>query len=295
MPLQKIQTQLLEIAYEDEGPSLGPVVFLLHGWPDDARAWDQVAPVLHAGGFRTIAPYFRGFGPTRFLEASTIRDGSGVALAQDVIDLADALGISSFSVAGHDWGARVAYILAGLFPERIHSIATMALAFQPRGEFRVPDLSQSRLFWYQWFMCVEGGAAAVRADPVGFARIQWDTWSPSGWYEEKDFLRTSSSFENPDWVDITLHGYRSRWMPAESDPLYSALQRTLSKIDRLLTPTLVIHGSADSCDEPSGFEGMERYFTGNFKKLLLEGIGHFPPREAPGVVAEALAGHYIGK
>lgn len=293
MPLQTIRTSLLEVAYEDEGPSLGPVIFLLHGWPDDVRTWDKVAPALHAEGFRTIAPYLRGFGPTRFLSDVTIRDGRGVALAQDVIDLADALGIATFSVAGHDWGARAAYILAGLFPERVQRLAAMALTFQPRGEFHIPAFSQARLFWYQWFMCVDGGLEAVRADPAGFARIQWDTWSPSGWYEEKDFMQTSASFENPDWVEITLHGYRSRWLAEETDTLYSALQRTLSKVDRLHTSALIIHGSADSCDEPAGFDGMEQYFTGPYKKLLLDGVGHFPPREAPGSVAEALITHFI--
>src|SRR5216683_3457534 len=132
MPLLHARSQLLEIAYEEGGAGDGPVILLLHGWPDDIRGWRQVAPRLQAAGFRTITPYLRGFGPTRFLSHETVRDGRGVALAQDAIDLADALGIDTFAVAGHDWGARAAYTLAALFPERVTSVTGIALAFQPR-------------------------------------------------------------------------------------------------------------------------------------------------------------------
>lgn len=282
-----VNTETLTIAYEDEGPREGPAVMLLHGWPDDARAWRKVAPELQAAGFRTITPYLRGFGPTHFLSPSTIRDGRGVALAQDAIDLADALGLTRFSVLGHDWGARAAYTLAALFPDRITRIAAISVAFQPRGVFKVPSFSQSRLFWYQWFMSVDAGATAVRTDPVGFARIQWDTWSPAGWYKEGEFITTAVSFTNPDWVDITLNAYRGRYREEAVDPRYEELQRHLTTIDKLSTPTLMIQGGADTCDEPSSSEGLEYCYTGGYKRLLLEGIGHFVPREAPKAVADA--------
>ena len=220
-----IKTSLLEISFLDEGPRQGPVIFLLHGWPDDIRAWSLVAPILNAAGFRTIIPYLRGFGPTRFLSKDTLRDGRGFALAQDTIDLADALGVTSFFVDGHDWGARAAYLLAALWTDRISKIAAIALAFQPRGEFPIPSFPQARLFWYQWFMCTEGGAAAIRRDPVGFSKIQWDTWSPEAWYREEEFQKTAMSFANPDWAAITLHGYRSRFLPETVDHRYDELQR----------------------------------------------------------------------
>lgn len=289
-----IKTSLLEISFLDEGPRNGPVIFLLHGWPDDIRAWGQVSPILNTAGFRTIIPYLRGFGPTRFLAKDTTRDGRGVALAQDVIDLADALGINSFSVAGHDWGARAAYLLAALWPSRISKIAVMALAFQPRGEFPIPSFPQARLFWYQWFMCTDGGAAAVKRDPVGFSKIQWDTWSPEGWYSEEEFEKTAASFGNPDWASVTLHGYRSRFLAEATDHRYDELQHRIKNIAQLKTPTLVISGGSDACDPPSSFDEMEHSFTGGYELLTLEGIGHFPPREAPDTVAKALVRHFNG-
>ncbi|HVU94605.1 MAG TPA: alpha/beta hydrolase [Puia sp.] len=287
-----IRTALLEISFLDVGPRQGPVIFLIHGWPDDIRAWFKVAPYLNAAGFRTIIPYLRGFGLTRFLATDTTRDGRGIALAQDVIDLADALGISDFFVAGHDWGARAAYLLAALFPSRVHKIAAMALAFQPRGEFPIPSFPQARLFWYQWFMCTEGGAAAVKRDPVGFSKLQWDTWSPAGWYDEEEFFKTAESFRNPDWAAVTLHGYRSRFLPEPIDHRYDDLQRRMSGIALLSTPTLVINGASDSCDPPSSFEEGDHNFVAGYELLTLDGMGHFPSREAPETVAKALIRHF---
>jgi pimeloyl-ACP methyl ester carboxylesterase len=288
-----VKTSLLEICFLDEGPRQGPVVFLLHGWPDDVWAWKTIAPALNAAGFRTIAPYLRGFGPTRFLARDTARDGRGIALVQDVIDLADALGITSFSVAGHDWGARAAYQLAALFPSRVRKIAAMALAFQPRGEFPTPSYPQARLFWYQWFMCTDGGAAAVKRDPVGFSKMQWDTWSPTGWYSEEEFEKTAESFTNPDWPAITLQGYRSRVMPEEmKDRRYDHLQQRMSGIAQLKVPTLVINGAADGCDLAAGFEDIDHNFSGGYELLTLDGVGHFVPREAPEEVARELIRHF---
>lgn len=287
-----IKTSLLDISYLDEGPRQGPAIFFLHGWPDDIHAWSDVTPTLNAAGYRTITPYLRGFGLTRFLAKETIRDGRGVALAQDTIDLADALHLTNFYVAGHDWGARAAYLLAALFPSRVTKIAAMSLAFQPRGEFPIPSFPQARLFWYQWFMCTDGGAAAVRRDPIGFSRIQWDTWSPTHWYEEEDFVKTADSFNNPDWAAITLNGYRSRFLPESTDHRYDGLQRRMSGIAQLKTPTLVISGAADTCDPPSTFEEMDHSFTGGYELLTLKDVGHFPPREAPGSVAKALLRHF---
>ena len=287
-----IKTSVLEISFLDEGPRQGPVVFLLHGWPDDIRAWAVVGPLLNTAGFRTIIPYLRGFGLTRFLSKDTVRDGRGFALAQDVIDLADALGVRNFFVAGHDWGARAAYLLAALFPSRVDKIATMSLAFQPRGEFPIPSFPQARLFWYQWFMCTDGGAAAVRRDPAGFSRIQWDTWSPEGWYEEEDFVETAASFMNPDWASVTLSGYRSRFVPEPVDHRYDELQHRMSGIAQLKTPTLTISGGADRCDTPSSFEEMDHSFTGRYELMTLEYVGHFPTREAPEAVGRALVRHF---
>ena len=225
------------------------------------------------------------------MSPETCRDARGVALAQDAIDLADALGIQTFAVVGHDWGARAAYTLAALFPERITRVVALALAFQPRGEFNLPAFSQARRFWYQWFMTLDGGADAVRADPKGFARIQWDTWSPPGWFDDAEFEATARSFTNPDWAEITLNGYRGRWRSEQFDSRYDDLQRRLNVIETLDTPTLMIQGGSDFCDEPAESEGMERHFIGGYRRIVLDGVGHFPPREASEVVANGALAH----
>jgi pimeloyl-ACP methyl ester carboxylesterase len=140
-------------------------------------------------------------------------------------------------------------------------------------------------------MCLDSGAEAVRADPKGFARIQWDTWSPPGWFDDSEFEETAKSFANPDWADITLNAYRWRWRPEPFDRRYDALQERLGSVETLGTPTLMIQGGADSCDEPADSEGQEKYFTGPYQRLVLEGVGHFPAREAPGKVADAVLAH----
>ncbi|MGA7814386.1 alpha/beta fold hydrolase, partial [Caballeronia sp.] len=222
----------------------------------------------------------------------TVRDGSAVALAQDAIDLADAIGIDGFSVIGHDWGARAAYTLAALIPGRVERIAALALAFQPNGTFALPGFSQARKFWYQWFMALDGGPAAVAADPKGFARLQWDTWSPPGWFDDEEFALSAAAFDNPDWIRVTLNGYRRRWRDGEaSDPGYGKLSERLRGMDALSTPTLMIQGGADFCDEPALSEGLERHFTGGYRRIVFDGVGHFPLREAPDDVADAVIAH----
>ncbi|VXC72723.1 conserved hypothetical protein [Burkholderia sp. 8Y] len=286
-------TPTLDIAYADAGPAGGPPVILLHGWPDAARAWSNVAARLNAAGYRTIVPELRGAGGTRFLRAGTVRDGSGVALAQDAVDLADALGIARFDVVGHDWGARAAYTLAALFPERVRRMAAIALAFQPRGKFTLPaDFAQARRFWYQWFMSLDDAPDAVAADPKGFARIQWDTWSPPGWFDEAEFAATARAFENPDWVPITLNAYRRRWRSDEpSDPALEPLHERLATVERIGVPALMMQGGSDFCDDVSTSEGQEGCFTAGYRRVVIDGAGHFPPREAPDAVADALIAH----
>jgi pimeloyl-ACP methyl ester carboxylesterase len=287
-----VRTEVLEIAYEQGGPDDGSPVLLLHGWPDAPRGFDTLLPPLHEAGFRTIVPFLRGFGATLFLSDETPRVGGAVALAQDAIDLADALGLGRFAVVGHDWGARTAYTLSALFPERLTSITALALGYQPRGLSKIPSFEQSQRFWYQWFMCTDGGAAKVTEDPVGFARVQWDSWSPAGWFDDAEFAETAPAFENPDWVAITLNAYRSRWRQGEAkDPRYEALQQKLHQTETLSTPTLMIQGASDTCDAPGESEGHERYFTGGYKRILLDDVGHFPHREARDSVAQAIVGH----
>lgn len=280
-----VQTEVLNIAFEIGGPQDGPAVFLLHGWPDSPVGWQNIALTLQQFGYRTIVPYLRGSHPTEFLFADTPRFAGAVALAQDVIDLAEKLEIPKFSVVGHDWGGRTAYTLAALFPEKIQAIASLAIAYQPRGEFHLGSFVQSRQFWYQFFQCTDAGAEAVRHDPVGFARIQWETWSPEGWFQEEDFEAASRHFDKPDWTEITLNAYRSRYLKGEVfDPRYEELQKKLQNTFMLQVPALMIQGDSDFCDRTEAADGQERYFSNGYRRIILEGVGHFPHREAPAAV-----------
>ncbi len=274
------RTELLEIAYLQGGPADGIPAILLHGWPDDATTFRHIAPALQQAGFRTIAPWLRGFGNTRFRSDDTPRSGEIAAMAQDVLDLADALGLGRFAVVGHDWGARIAYLLASVFPERVSCCAALSLAWEP-GRLATPALAQAQAFWYQWFLATERGAEAFRAAPKAFARFQWESWSPAGWFDDALFDGVAASFDNPDWVSVTLHAYRVRWEAAGPDPRYTALVQRQMAASHIAVPTLLIHGEADRCTLPASASGKESHFTGPYAVQRLPGIGHFPTREAP--------------
>jgi pimeloyl-ACP methyl ester carboxylesterase len=254
-------------------------VWLLHGWPDDPHTWDKVVPVLNRAGYRTWAPWLRGFGATRFLSASTPRSGQMVAMAQDALDFMTAVRVERFAVVGHDWGARIAYILASLFPERITHCVAMAVGWSPGG-FQTPPLEQARAFWYQWFMATDRGAEVVRQRGTELARFQWETWSPQGWFDEETFATTAASFQNPDWAEITLHAYRVRWGEAPPDPAYAELEARQHAVRSIAVPTLMIQGGDDRCVLPESSEDKQQYFTGSYARHVLVGVGHFPTREA---------------
>jgi|ERR1041385_267733 pimeloyl-ACP methyl ester carboxylesterase len=286
-----VTTPTLRIAYEIGGPADGPPVLLLHGWPDDARTYDKIAPALQSAGMRTVTPFLRGFGGTSFLSAASRRSGEMVAMAQDAIDLADALKMKKFSVVGHDWGARIAYVLAAAFPERVKRIAALSVAWQP-GELTTPGLGQARKYWYQWFMATDRGNDMVRRDGKAFARIMWETWAPPGWFSEAEFEATAKSFDNPDWAAITVHSYRVRWGEAEKDPRHRELDARAYGAQSIAAPTLMIQGGADGVTIPETTAGKDKYFTGGYQRHVLDGVGHFPTREAPERVNKLLL-HFL--
>jgi pimeloyl-ACP methyl ester carboxylesterase len=238
---------------------------------------------LHAAGFRTVVPYLRGFGDTSFLSKDTKRSGEMIAMAQDAIDLADALNLQTFAVIGHDWGARIAYVLAIVVPHRVRRMVTMSVGWEP-GDLPTPSLKQAQAYWYQWFMTTERGRQMVRRNGKAFARIQWDTWSPPGWFSDADFERTAKSFENPDWPEITWHSYSVRWGEADKDPRYSALDRRVREAQSIAIPTLMIQGGSDAVTLPDSTAGKDRFFTGGYARHVVAGVGHFPTREAPDAV-----------
>jgi pimeloyl-ACP methyl ester carboxylesterase len=289
--MNSVRTDLLEIAFEEraiEQPSRPPATWMA----GCAARLECRRCATSYGGLSDDRAVSAWLGPDSVSFPETPRVGAGAALAQDALDLADQLGLERFAVVGHDWGARVAYALAILAPERVTSVTALALAYQPRGLFKIPAFDQAKRFWYQWFLCVDGGAAKVLADPVGFSRIQWDTWSPAGWFDEAEFAETAECFKNPDWAAITLNAYRARWREDEVwDARYDSLQRKLRETETICRPTVMIQGGSDFCDAPSESEGLESYFTADYQRILLDGVRHFPHREAHQDVADAVLRH----
>jgi pimeloyl-ACP methyl ester carboxylesterase len=288
MPISKVATRALEIAVEQSGPSGGAPVILLHGWPDDARTWDKVLPQLHAAGFSTIVPCLRGAGATRFRSHSVQRSGQLSALAQDLLELADALRIERFSAVGHDWGARAAYIAAALAPERISRCVALSVGWGTNDPNQSLPLVQIRNYWYHWYLALDRGAELLRQQRRPLARFMWDSWSPPGWFSDAEFEATAASFDNPDWPEVVLHSYRHRWGFEPGDPTYAALEAKLNPTPQIGVPTLVLHGSQDYCNHPSTTLDRERFFSGRYARVLLDGVGHFPSREAPEKVAQAI-------
>ena len=291
MPAITIEEAGLELAYEDAGPREAPVILLLHGWPDDASTWATVADLLRQAGLRTIMPTWRGFGGSRFLSPRAPRTGNSAVLALDAIALLDALKVERFCVAGHDWGSNAAEALAIGWPDRVERLAMLSTV--PRfGGMPVPSFAQAQRQWYHWFQATKLGAEAIRADRKGFAEVMWQNWSPQGWYEQASFEQVARSFENPDWIDVTLHSYRSRWGEAEPDPRSQALTDQIKATKSLAIPTIYIQGEVDGVNPPETSVGLAQKFTGPFERVVLPGVGHFPTREAPDEVAAHLIAHF---
>ncbi len=298
MRVHEIKTPTLKLVYEEGGPKDGNPVILLHGWPDSPREWDKVLPALHGAGYRTIAPYLRGYGLSQFRSPlfgrKPRRTGQPVAFAQDVIDLADSLRLTTFDFVGHDWGARAGYCLAALFPTRLERMVTLASPFEP-GPAKTPPLVQAQAYWYQWFLCTDPGSAAFRKDPVAYGKRQWDTWSPEGWYTPQEFAEAAKSWSGSDFVETVLHSYRSRWGASPKDPAYAVLQARYESTMTLPVPTVYIQGLEDRCGLPETSDGMGRYFTNGYRRILVDGVGHFPQRENPKLVGDEILRHLRGR
>lgn len=284
--LHRAPTPRLDIAYETGGPPDGFPVLLLHGWPDDVRTWDGVVPALHAAGFRTVTPYLRGFGPTRFRGEACPRSGQLAALGADLLDLTDALGLGRFAVIGHDWGARAAYIAACTAPDRLAACIALSVGWGTNDPGQPLTLSQTQNYWYHWLMALPRGAALVRNDRHRLTRHIWTIWNPGWPVPEAVFTATAPAFDNPDWAEVTVHSYRVRWGHAEPDPHYAALEARLAADPVIRVPTLTLHGGSDPCNDPATSEDREALFAGGYRRVVLPGLGHFPQRQAPEAVLE---------
>jgi pimeloyl-ACP methyl ester carboxylesterase len=293
MTASSVRTAALDCAYLECGPAAGTPVVLVHGFPDDARTWDALAPALAAEGFRTIAPFVRGFGPTRLLPGAA-RSGEIAALARDVLELAAALGLPRFHFVGHDWGARAGYALAALAPDRLLTLTTLAVAYGASTAVQAMDVHQLRAYWYQWYFATPRGERALRDERAAFCRDLWCTWSPDWQFAPAEYARTAASFDNPDFVDIVLHSYRARWGFAPGFPAYAADSAELERVPPLGVPTVMLMGKNDGATLPHSAAGADRLFSARYALQVLPDCGHFIAREQPGAVFNAVRANAAG-
>ena len=288
--IRHIRTSALEIAYEESGAADGAPVFLLHGWPYDPRCYDEVIPPLVAAGCRAIVPYLRGFGATRFLFPDTPRSGQQAALGNDLRELMDALSIERAVLAGYDWGGRAACIVAALWPERVQGLVTgngYNLQNIPAAVKPLDPAAEHRL-WYQYYFHSERGRAGLQANRRALARLLWQLWSPPWTFDDATFERSAASFDNPDFVAVTVQSYRHRFGYAAGDPALQPIEALLAAQPKIAVPTIALQGEADGVQPPESSAKHGAYFTGPFTRRVLPGVGHNPPQEAPQAFAGAV-------
>jgi pimeloyl-ACP methyl ester carboxylesterase len=287
---QRVTTPSLEIAFEESGPENGPPVILLHGFPDDARAWDGVVAQLAAAGHRCIAPYLRGYGPTRFRDPQTPRSGEQAGLGADLLALLDGLGIARAILAGYDWGGRAACIVSALWPARVRGLVSIGgYNIQDIARNAMPDApDQEQRFWYQWYFNTERGRAGLARHRYELCRLLWRLWSPNWQFDEATYRRTATAFDNPDFVDVVIHSYRHRYAAVPGDPAVAAIEERLARQPAIGVPTVVLHGASDGVDPPAGSENAATHFDGPYRRSVVPVAGHFLPWEAPEPVAAAI-------
>jgi len=289
-PLSQVDAGLLKISYADIGPTDGRVAVLLHGWPYDIHSYVEVAPLLAAAGYRVLAPYLRGFGTTRFLSDTRLRNGEQAALALDVIALLDALQIDRAVLAGFDWGARTADIVAALWPDRCRGLVSVSgylIGSQEAGRLPLPPAAELQ-WWYQYYFATERGRDGYDHYRRDFAKLIWRTASPKWTFDDATFDRSAAAFDNPDHVQIVIHNYRWRLGLADGEAQYSDLEQRLAHGPVIGVPTITLEGDANGAPHPDPASYAEK-FTGKYThRLIAGGVGHNLPQEAPEAFANAV-------
>jgi pimeloyl-ACP methyl ester carboxylesterase len=286
----RMRTPVLDVAYEASGPADGLPVLLLHGFPYDVRSFDGVVTRVNAAGFRTVVPWLRGYGGTRFLSADTLRSGEQAALGQDLLELLDALGIQKAVLAGYDWGGRAACVVSALWPQRVaglvsctgYNIQDIANSYKPA------DPAQEARFWYQYYFHTERGRNGLTEKRREVAGLLWKMWSPTWAFDDATFARTASSFDNEDFVDVVIHSYRHRTGNVAGDPRYAVVEARLAAQPDIGIPTINLHGAADGVTPVASSEGHGKHFTAAYQRRVLENVGHNVPQEAPHAFADAI-------
>ncbi len=288
--MKTIRTPVLEIAYLESGPADGPAVILLHGWPSDVHDYDGVAPPLAAAGYRVLVPWLRGFGETRFLSATTPRSGQQAALGADVRDFMDALSIPKAILVGYDWGGRAACVVSALWPERVTGLVSITgYGIQDIAASGKPaSAEQEHRYWYQWYFHTERGRAGLTMNRAELTRLLWRLWSPNWAFDDATLQATVASFDNSDFVDVTIQSYRHRYGNAPGDPAYDAIESALAALPPISVPTIVLHGEEDGVGAPASSIPRDRLFTGGMTRHLTPRAGHFLSRENPNDVVAAV-------
>ena len=288
--LKQIDAGVLNVGYAEAGPASGPAVILLHGWPYDIHAFVDVAPALAAAGYHVIVPYLRGYGTTRFLSDDTPRNGQQSVVAVDILALMDALHIEKAILAGFDWGARTANIVAALWPERCKAMVSVSgylIGSQKAGMTPLPPSAELQ-WWYQFYFATERGRAGYAQYRRDFSKLIWQLASPKWAFDDATFDRTAVSFDNPDHVNIVIHNYRWRLGLAEGEAQYDDLEQRLAEAPVIAVPTITLEGDANGAPhlQPSAYAGK---FAGKYEhRTVTGGIGHNLPQEAPQAFAEAI-------
>ncbi|MGI9421905.1 MAG: alpha/beta fold hydrolase [Hyphomicrobiaceae bacterium] len=283
--IRNVATSRLNVEVEIAGPPDGPAIVLLHGWPDSLRTWDPILGHLHEAGMRTVVPSLRGFSGTTFRHPETPRGGQVVVMVRDMFETADALGVGAFCLVGHDWGARIVSDASILEPRRLTSAIGISIGWKPGTKVLPLSPPQAQAFWYQWYFATKHGEIAFRQDPETFCRYLWETWSPPGWFTESEWGDVTSAWANPDWADVVIHFYRSRWRYYQPDPNYEEDEKRVRAASHIEVPTRIIHGAADSCCLSELAAGCEPYYRNGYDYDAIRDVGHFPQREAPEIVA----------
>ena len=288
--LKQIEAGVLTIGYAEAGPADGPVVILLHGWPYDIYAFADVVPVLASAGFRVIAPWLRGYGTTRFLSGDTPRNGQQGALATDVIALMDALKIDKAVVAGFDWGARTADIVAAIWPQRVKALVSVSgylIGSQEANAKPLPPSAELQ-WWYQYYFTTERGRLGYEKYRREFSKLIWQLASPKWNCDDATFERSAASFDNPDHVAIVIHNYRWRLGLAPGEAKYDELEKRLAEFPAIAVPTITLEGDANGAPHPDP-KVYARKFSGKYAhRLITGGVGHNLPQEAPQAFADAV-------
>ncbi|MBV9979664.1 alpha/beta hydrolase [Bradyrhizobium sp.] len=288
--LKQIDAELLNVGYAESGPANGEPVLLLHGWPYDIHAFVDVAPLLASAGYRVIVPYVRGYGTTRFLSDATVRNGQPAAIAADTIALMDALKIEKATLAGFDWGARTADIIAALWPERCKALVSVSgylIGSQEAGRMPLPPTAELQ-WWYQFYFATERGRAGYEKYRRDFSKLIWQIASPKWNFDDVTFERSAQAFDNPDHVAIVVHNYRWRLGLAEGEARYDDIEKRLAQGPVISVPTITMEGDANGAPhpEPAAYAKM---FSGKYShRTITGGIGHNLPQEAPQAFAEAV-------